>query len=91
MPANVPVCEYAEGLAVSVQDASPQRSPEFVITAPLAGNVPPSMRMDWAATWVTPAAVTRESMGMGSVDTGAEHVIPAHPSAVVSVRATEVR
>jgi hypothetical protein len=91
VPANVPVCEYAVGLDARVQLVVPHRSPEFAMLAPLAGNVPPSMRIDWAATCVTPAAVTRESMGMGRVDTGVEHVMPAHPSAVVSVRATDVR
>ena len=62
----------------------------MVTIAPLAGKVPPSMRTDWAATWVTPAPVTRGSRGIGRVDTGAEQEIPAQAYAVDSVRATDV-
>jgi len=91
VPAKVPLCEYAEGFAARVQLASPQRSPVFVTDAPDDGNVPPSMRMDWAATWVTPAPVTSGSIGMVNAEAGAEHAMPAQASAVVSVRATEVR
>ena len=72
-----------------MQLASPQRSPVLETTAPLAGKVPPSMRMDWAATWVTPAPVTRGSRGIGRFETGAEQEIPAQASAVDSVRATD--
>ena len=74
-----------------MQLASPQRSPVFVTEAPDDGNVPPSIRMDWAATCVTPAPVTRGSRGIGSVETGAEQEIPAQAFAVVSVRSTDVR
>jgi len=86
-----PVREYGAGLAATVHVEAPHRFPVFAMDAPGAGKVPPSMRKAWPGTWVTPRPVTSESMGIGSVDTGAAQVTPAHGSAVVSVRLTPVR
>lgn len=68
-----------------------QRFPVFVTDAPDVTKVPPFSEKTCPPTWVTPAPVTAESIGTGSVADGAGHVTPAHGSAVDSVRPTEVR
>ena len=74
-----------------VQVAEPQIVPPvFDTMAPLEGNVPPNTEILWPACWFTMAPLTDGSIGIGNID-WEPHEIPAHGSAVVSLKLNDVR
>ena len=57
------------------------RFPVLGTEEPEAGKVPPKSVKFWPVSCLAP---TSGSTGIGNVDVGPEHVMPAHGSAVVS-------